>query len=169
MFEFDAGKLIIIGIVALIVIGPKELPRVMRQVGQAVAKLRRLGAEFQSQFMEAMREADMEEVGADVRKLAEGAKLDLGGNPLAHAKAEMTSALQRPVRTASIDIATVPGQNTLAIADKAAATGMAAVPEIAQNTPPGPDETVAAGAAPSGPVAEGTEATVTPASTAPGP
>ena len=47
-----------IGIVALIVIGPKELPRVMRQLGQAVAKMRRMAAEFRGQFMDAMREAD---------------------------------------------------------------------------------------------------------------
>jgi sec-independent protein translocase protein TatB len=96
MFEFDAGKLIIIGIVALIVIGPKELPRVMRQVGHAVAKLRRMGAEFQAQFMEAMREADVEEIGAETRKFVENAKVDLGLNPLALVKAELTSALEQP-------------------------------------------------------------------------
>ncbi|MGB7127005.1 MAG: twin-arginine translocase TatA/TatE family subunit [Methylovirgula sp.] len=94
MFDFDAGKLIIIGIVALIVIGPKELPRVMRQVGHAISKLRRLGAEFQAQFMEAMREADAEEIGAEARKLVESAKAGL--NPLALAKAELTSALEQP-------------------------------------------------------------------------
>src|ERR1700724_1400144 len=49
MFDFDAGKLIIAGIVALIVIGPKELPRVMFQVGQAAAKMTRMAAEFRSQ------------------------------------------------------------------------------------------------------------------------
>jgi Sec-independent protein translocase protein TatA len=43
MFDFDPGKLIILGIVALIVIGPKELPRVMLQVGQAAAKMRHGG------------------------------------------------------------------------------------------------------------------------------
>lgn len=94
MFDFDAGKLIIIGIVALIVIGPKELPRVMRQVGHAISKLRRLGAEFQAQFVEAMREADAEEIGAEARKLVESAKAGL--NPLALAKAELTSALEQP-------------------------------------------------------------------------
>jgi sec-independent protein translocase protein TatB len=97
MFEFDAGKLIIIGIVALIVIGPKELPRVMRQVGQAVAKLRRLGAEFQAQFTEAMREADAEELKTHMRELTESAKIDLGGNPLAIANAELTAALEKPI------------------------------------------------------------------------
>jgi sec-independent protein translocase protein TatB len=65
MFDFDAGKIIIIGIVALIVIGPKELPRVMRQIGQAVSKMRRMASEFQSQFMDAMNEADFAEIKAE--------------------------------------------------------------------------------------------------------
>ncbi len=121
MFEFDAAKLIIIGIVALIVIGPKELPRVMRQVGHAVAKLRRLGAEFQAQFMEAMREADAEEMKADVCKLAESAKVDLGVNPLALATAELTTALQRPIGTS---VALDAAQTTIAspIEDKTLAS-----------------------------------------------
>ena len=66
MFDFDAGKLIIIGVVALIVIGPKELPRVLRQLGQAYSKMRRMAADFQGQFMEAMREAELDDIGPDV-------------------------------------------------------------------------------------------------------
>lgn len=94
MFEFDAGKLLIVGIVALIVIGPKDLPRVMRHVGQAVGKLRRLGAEFQAQFMEAMREADAQDIKADVDKLTQSAKIDLGSDPLAQIKSELMMALE---------------------------------------------------------------------------
>ncbi len=101
MFEFDAGKLIIIGIVALIVIGPKELPRVLRQLGQAVGKMRRMAAEFQGQFMEAMREADLAEIEtlaktakADVDKLAQTAKFDVGFNPVADVRKEIEGALQ---------------------------------------------------------------------------
>ncbi len=92
MFEFDAGKFIIIGIVALIVIGPKELPRVMRQLGQVLAKLRRLSSDFQAQFMEAMREADLEEVKAEAAKIAEATKLDttkFGIDPLAGIRADL--------------------------------------------------------------------------------
>jgi sec-independent protein translocase protein TatB len=93
MFDFDAGKLIIIGIVALIVIGPKELPRVMRQVGMAVGKMRKLASEFQSQFMDAMREADVADIKAEAEKLANQAKIDIGFNPVADVKAEMSAAL----------------------------------------------------------------------------
>ena len=102
MFDFDAGKLIIIGIVALIVIGPKELPRVMRQVGQAAAKMRRMAAEFRGQFMDAVREADMDEIKADVAKLAESAKADVGLDPLAEIKAELTQALDAAGKPATL-------------------------------------------------------------------
>ena len=66
MLDFDVGKLVVIGVVALIVIGPKDLPRVLRQVGNAVGKMRRMAAEFQGQFMEAMREADVDNLKKEV-------------------------------------------------------------------------------------------------------
>ena len=94
MFEFDAGKLVIIGIVALVFIGPKELPRVMRQVGQAIAKIRRLGAEFQAQFTDAMREADLEEIKLEAAKISEAAKLDAEMDPLAGIRAELTKTIE---------------------------------------------------------------------------
>lgn len=93
MFEFDAGKLVIIGIVALIVIGPKELPRVLRQAGQAMAKLRRVAAEFQGQFMEAMREAELADIKEEAAKLAASAKLDSGLDPVAELRSELTRAI----------------------------------------------------------------------------
>ncbi len=102
MFEFDAGKLIIIGIVALIVIGPKELPRVMRHVGEALAKMRRMAAEFRGQFLEAMRESEIDDIKAGVEQLADHAKPDLGVEPLAQIKAELTQALEAPEKPASL-------------------------------------------------------------------
>ena len=105
MFDFDAGKFIIIGIVALIVIGPKELPSVMRQVGQAAAKMRRMAAEFRGQFMDAMREAGIDDIKADVAKLAESAKADAGIDPLAQIKAELTQALDAAGKPATLRVA----------------------------------------------------------------
>src|SRR5215475_3816575 len=64
MFDLSWGKLVVIGVVALLVIGPKELPGVLRQLGQAMARIRRMAGEFQGQFNEAMREAEM----ADLKK-----------------------------------------------------------------------------------------------------
>ncbi|MDB5544200.1 MAG: tatB, partial [Hyphomicrobiales bacterium] len=82
MFDFDAGKLIVIGLVALIVIGPKELPRVLRQVGQAIGKMRRMAADFQGQFMDAMREADIEDIRKEVAKVGDAAKFDVDFDPI---------------------------------------------------------------------------------------
>ena len=64
MFDVGWSELIVIGVVALIVIGPKELPGVLRMVGQWMGKARKMAAEFQGQFQEAMREAEM----ADLKK-----------------------------------------------------------------------------------------------------
>ncbi|QAY96974.1 twin-arginine translocase subunit TatB [Methylovirgula ligni] len=111
MFEFDAGKLIIIAIAALIFIGPKDLPRVMRQAGQALAKLRRMGAEFQAQFMTAMNEAGAEDLKADVNKLTESAKIDLGFDPLQTANSEIASVMRQveaPVKTVPVEVAALP-------------------------------------------------------------
>src|SRR3984893_7336992 len=102
MFDFDADKLIIVGIVALIVIGPKELPRVMLQVGQAAAKMRRMAAEFRSQFMDAMREAEIDDIKSYVERLTESAKADTGMNPLAQITAEFTQAIDSAEKPAML-------------------------------------------------------------------
>ena len=70
MFDIGWGELVVIGIVALIAIGPKELPTVLRTLGQYMGKVRRMASEFQGQFQEAMREAEM----ADLKKHAEDLK-----------------------------------------------------------------------------------------------
>jgi sec-independent protein translocase protein TatB len=111
MFEFDAGKLIIIAVAALIFIGPKDLPRVMRQIGQAVGKLRRMGAEFQTQFMAAMNEAGAEDLKADVSKLTRSAEIDFTFDPLHAANSEIAGAMRQieaPVKAAAVEVASQP-------------------------------------------------------------
>ena len=62
MFDIGWTKLVLIAVVALIAIGPKELPGVLRNLGHWIGKIRRMAAEFQSQFLEAMREAELEDL-----------------------------------------------------------------------------------------------------------
>lgn len=94
MFDFDAGKLIVIGLVALIVIGPKELPRVLRQLGQAISKMRRMAGEFQGQFMDAMREAEIDEIRKDVTKMTDAAKIDVNFDPVQTVRNEIGGAIE---------------------------------------------------------------------------
>jgi sec-independent protein translocase protein TatB len=62
MFDLSWSELVVIAVVALIAIGPKELPGVLRAIGHWMGKIRRMAGEFQSQFQEAMREAEMEDL-----------------------------------------------------------------------------------------------------------
>ena|SRR5579864_3015737 len=72
MFDFSWGELVIIGAVALIVIGPKELPTVLRTLGQWMTKIRRMASEFQGQFQEAMREAEMADLKRELDTATRG-------------------------------------------------------------------------------------------------
>lgn len=69
MFDIGWSELLVIGIVALVVIGPKELPGVVRAVAQNLGKLRRMASDFQNQFTDAMREMELSELKKDAEKL----------------------------------------------------------------------------------------------------
>jgi sec-independent protein translocase protein TatB len=62
MFDIGWSELLVIAVVAIIVVGPKDLPRMMRTFGTYAGKLRRMAGDFQRQFEDAMREAEIEEV-----------------------------------------------------------------------------------------------------------
>jgi sec-independent protein translocase protein TatB len=74
VFGIEWSEYAVIAIVALIVIGPKELPAVLRTIGQWTTKIRRMAAEFQSQFQEALREAEMADLKKEVDNLNDVAK-----------------------------------------------------------------------------------------------
>ena len=94
MFDLGWGELVVIGIVALIAIGPKELPTVLRTLGQYMAKVRRMANEFQGQFQEALREAEF----ADLKKQAENLTSSVTDfssiDPMADVEKEMESAFE---------------------------------------------------------------------------
>lgn len=60
MFDITSSKLLILAVVALIVVGPKDLPILLRTVGKYLGVIRRHAAEFRGQFDEAMREAELD-------------------------------------------------------------------------------------------------------------
>lgn len=93
MFDIGWGEFLVIGIVALVVIGPKELPGVVRTLGQTVAKLRRMASDFQNQFNEAMREAELVDLKKDAEKMIEGATSAVSYNPLEKAGEELQKAV----------------------------------------------------------------------------
>jgi sec-independent protein translocase protein TatB len=96
MFDLDLSKMIIVGIVALAVIPPKDLPRVMRTVGQTLGRMRRMATEFQGQFMDAMREVerevDLDSVKKEFQAINDQAKIDTSFDPVGMMRDDMTKA-----------------------------------------------------------------------------
>lgn len=69
MFDLTSSKLLILGLVALIVVGPKDLPVLLRTIGKYVGMIRRQAGEFRGYFDEAMREQDLANLKAEMSNL----------------------------------------------------------------------------------------------------
>jgi sec-independent protein translocase protein TatB len=93
MFGIGWSEFVVIGVVALIAIGPKELPGVLRMVGQSLGKIRRMANEFQGQFQEAMREAEMADVRNEIEDLGTSAADVANIDPVGDANREIERAL----------------------------------------------------------------------------
>jgi sec-independent protein translocase protein TatB len=106
MFDIGWSELVLIGVVALIAIGPKELPGVLRMVGQWMGKARKMAAEFQGQFQEAMREAEMADLKKSFDEVKEAASGFAGNNLMTSLQKDVSDALRvdpldKPAETAT--------------------------------------------------------------------
>ena len=126
MFDIGWSELVVIAVVALIAIGPKELPAVLRMVGQWMGKARKMAAEFQGQFQEAMREAEMADLKKSFDEVKEaatgftsnnimtslerdvGKALDIDGLDKAAASASETPPAIEPPATSNLDAPVTP-------------------------------------------------------------
>lgn len=94
MFDIGWSEFVVIAVVALIAIGPKELPGVLRMVGQWMGKARKMAAEFQGQFQEAMREAEMADLKKSFDEVKEAATGFTGGNIMTSLEKDVGNALR---------------------------------------------------------------------------
>jgi sec-independent protein translocase protein TatB len=94
MFDIGWSELVVIAVVALIAIGPKELPGVLRMVGQWMGKARKMAAEFQGQFQEAMREAEMADLKKTFDEVKEAATGFTDGNVMTSLQKDVGDALR---------------------------------------------------------------------------
>ena len=148
MFDISWTEFLLIGVVALIVIGPRELPGVLRTLGQWTRKLRSMAAEFQGQFQEAMREAEM----ADLKKQVDDAVQEVKNyDPLKSVRTDLEAAgsdiqasLEKP-STAATRSATN-GQDVAAANDPVALESAQSASELpaAESAAPPSDDAVAA-------------------------
>ncbi|MCC6915576.1 MAG: twin-arginine translocase subunit TatB [Rhodospirillaceae bacterium] len=99
MFDLAWSELFVIGLVAVLVLGPKELPTAMRTLAKAIRKVRNLGSEFQGHFNEMLREAELDEVRKQVQKFSQTSLVDHVTNyidPQGEVAKEVNSALEDP-------------------------------------------------------------------------
>jgi sec-independent protein translocase protein TatB len=114
MFDIGWSEILIVGVVAVVAIGPKELPNTMRSLGRGVNKLRRMAGEFQGQFNQALKEANLEDVKKEFDVLRQSAASISGAiSPVGMARNALSSSIftpetQTPLPSAIASGATVP-------------------------------------------------------------
>ncbi len=88
MFDIGWSELLVIAVVAIVVMGPKELPRLMRTFGYYTGKLRRAAGEFQRQFEDAVRESELDEVRKAMHDVRD-------------TSADLSASIDKPLMTAN--------------------------------------------------------------------
>jgi len=71
MFDLTSGKLLLLGIVALIVLGPKDFPILLRTIGKYMGIIKRQADEFREQFNDAIRESEFDQIKKDIEGLGQ--------------------------------------------------------------------------------------------------
>ena len=98
---FDAGiglsEMVIIGVVALLVVGPKDLPLMMRKVGGWIRKMRAMASDFQSSFDELARQSELDELRKELDELREL-------NPINKVQDEINSVFETKSETPTSDV-----------------------------------------------------------------
>jgi len=168
MFDIGWTEMLVIAVVMIVVVGPKDLPKMLRTFGRTTAKMRSMAGDFQKQFNEALREAELE----DVKKSVESLKsLNPAGeirkqlNPLEKAAADVRAGLDSAMKPTprSPEPAT-----PKAVEAEPLESGATALPSTAAAAPPPASVPVAAPVARSPePAAAETQAAARPAAARP--
>jgi sec-independent protein translocase protein TatB len=148
MFDIAWSELLIIGAVALIVIGPKDLPKALRTLGEMVGKIRRMATDFQGQFNDAMREAEIHDIKKTVEGLGDEVKTATSTtfNPIQSIRDEIKTATEGKATEGKTTVATPGDAKAAAINAEAealmkadAAINALPLPEIAPVSLPTPE------------------------------
>lgn len=126
---FGAAELIIIVILALVVVGPKDLPLMMRKAGRFIGQMRAMARDFQNSFDELGREAELAELKKEVEALKKANPVSEVTEELRAAEADLKrSALDKPHPRAAKPAKPALGDEAMLPLD--------AGPETAPDTPP---------------------------------
>ncbi|MEQ8298450.1 MAG: Sec-independent protein translocase protein TatB [Nitratireductor sp.] len=158
MFDIGWPEMLVVAVVLIVVVGPKDLPRMLRAFGRTTSKMRSMAGDFRKQFDEALKEAELDGVKStfdSARKLNPASEIKKALNPMEKAAADVRAGLDdlmkpKPAKPAAPDAGAVPAEP--------AKVGPTAMPEAAMATPataapgkkPGKNKTAAKSAAANG-------------------
>jgi sec-independent protein translocase protein TatB len=128
MFNIGWSEYLVIAVIALVAIGPKELPGVLRMVGQWVNKARKMAAEFQGQFQEAMREAEMADLKKSFDEVKEAATGFASGDIMTSLHKDVTAALGTDEKPAAAEVTSPPEEPVSPAVEAAASEPLAITP-----------------------------------------
>ncbi len=122
MFDVSWSELLILGLVTLIFVGPKELPRFLGTLGKYAGVVRRQANEFRAVFEQAMREAELDQIQKEMREMSDGVKSSLD---------DATRSVESAKNDAKVDLDAKPKTASLAAEPETPAiTAEAAAPSI---------------------------------------
>jgi sec-independent protein translocase protein TatB len=134
MFDIGWSELLVIAVVLIVVVGPKDLPPMLRAFGKTMTRFRKVAGEFRAQFDEALREADLDEVRqhiSDAQKLNPAHSLREAMNPLRQMGNDIKADLQR-----STQVERAPEPQMLPLAETQAAEPVVGEPQSVVAPPP---------------------------------
>lgn len=148
MFDIGWPEMLVIAVVLIVVVGPKDLPKMLRTFGKTSSSLRRMAGDFRKQFDDAMKEAELDEIknlASDARKLNPASEIRKALNPMEQAARDVRSGLDSAMNPKK------PAPSTKAVPAEPAKTGATALPG---EKPPVATAPKANGVAPAAPLDE---------------
>ncbi|MBO6539445.1 MAG: twin-arginine translocase subunit TatB [Rhizobiaceae bacterium] len=101
MFDIGWPEMLVVAVVLIVIVGPKDLPGMLRNFGRTTTKLRSMAADFRKQFDDALKEAELDDVKGivdDVRKLNPASDIKKALNPIQKAAEDVRSGLDAAMR-----------------------------------------------------------------------
>ena len=133
MLDIGWSEMLVIAVVMIVVVGPKDLPRMLRTFGKTTAKLRAMAGDFQRQFNDALKEAELEDVKKSVdslRSLNPAAEIKKQLNPFEKAAADVRSGLDAAMKPAAEPAADAASASEVATPAEPLKNGAAAMPSV---------------------------------------
>lgn len=120
MLDLAWSELLVIAIVLIVVVGPKDLPRLLRTFGRTMTKFRSMAGDFRKQFDEAVKEAELDDLKSladDARKLNPTAQIKKALNPMEQAAKDVRAGLDKAMKPAAKPMAPPTPAETLKVAE----------------------------------------------------